>query len=153
MTDLTQFKAALKSITEEVCNSLGGQEVPTRLWIRIVREDEQKTSFPTESRIDFSALSIQTYRILERSSNLQGLIKIIQDNSMLAGRLLVDAAGQAIAQPESQHSWVINFVNAFLLSYFNEVNQINFADQKFDQFCNRVLQFNLTYHFQKCRVG
>lgn len=132
---MEQFREALKTFLIECCRQLAGESPQLRIWTRIVREDGGRTSFPQETRADFSR-SLLRFRLGDLNSRIpafNSLVKIVREDPQLRSALLVDAGSKPITEEKSEVWWLENMLAGRLLySYVDRANGFRFDEKIFN---------------------
>jgi hypothetical protein len=131
-----QFKAALKAFFRESCAMLVGESPQQRTWVRIIREDGGRISFPVEMRNDFSESLLRfRMRILNtKPASFNLLIEAIEKQSELRDALLVDAAGKPITDEKAKQWWLENMLaSPMLYAYVSRANGFQFDERVFNE--------------------
>jgi len=131
---MDQLRDELRVFLKESCEFLASQPSEFREWIRIVRDDSGRTSFPVEVRPDFSQ-GLLRFRLLlnkTQSTTFVRLVDIVRQDARLSSVLLVDAGGKPIEEEKTQRWWLENtLAGSFIHAYVNRTKGIQFDEQDF----------------------
>lgn len=138
---MDQFREALRAFLKESCEFLASQPSELREWIRIVREDGGRTSFPVELRPDFSQGLLQFLLLFDKtqSAAFDRLIDIVRQDARLSSVLLVDAGDKPIEEEKTQRWWLKNMLaGRFVNAYVNRTKGFQFAEKAFGELFDDV---------------
>ena len=128
------LRQALRTLVQEACDCLKDFEIPVRKWTRVVRNGENKTSFPIEARIDFfdPLLLLRFWNKRDEFLTFESVAKVIERDPDVAGNLPVDTHGIPMCVGEKDyHSIARVLASGFLSQYFRKVNVVAFQERVF----------------------
>jgi hypothetical protein len=143
MNELNKY-ASLYSATKlfilETCQALNENDIPTKVWNRLVQKDNG-VELSNEIRTDYSELIMLLRLNHKLPGSLNELVKLIIETPELANRLLKDAGCNPITDVKMSEWWLTNtFMGPFLQVYFTNAKSIIFNEEVFNIVFQRLIK-------------
>lgn len=113
-----EFEESLVGLLREVCTTCAKWEVPGRFWYKVRVKGPGSLEYLPSLRPDFEALSSPLLALLEQTDSTHALFGCVKAVPRLSEVLLVDAAGNPIADPAFAFKWfTARFVVPLVIAY------------------------------------
>lgn len=136
---MQKLREPLRSFVNEVCAILGDTDIPTRQWIRVIRETQSSWRTEGEPRLNFEDALRTAHPTIQALPSFDRVVQIIQGDVDLTASMLVNREKGEPEEEDKQPYWIWwTFLRPFLERYLTQAQGPEFDDEIFDSTFEQV---------------